>query len=225
MNPNNEGPQPTNNPTEQPSAVTPSTGSVPISVLPTVDSTTPSENTPPSSTVTPSPVPDVPNKPKKQKKSMKKIILIILAVLLFAGAVTGAFFLGKSKQKIVIKPPALQPINLPPQAVVIANCVEGRGKQYILPENIPEGPIYDVQNSKVVAIEYNLSLSKIQSDPDSLSNTILDLARKYPVDHFSLVPATTKSDQPLEDIHLIMFVVTKEESKAIKCNADATNTQ
>lgn len=135
----------------------------------------------------------------------------------------GAYFYGKSHERVVIKAPPLQPVNLPAQAVVVTDCVPGRGKQYVLPKDIPQGPIYDVKNSKVIAIEYNLNLEQIQSDPDSFSNTILDLARKYPVDHFSIVPVAPKQGQTLQSIHLIMFVVSKDEAKSIKCDTSETS--
>lgn len=134
-----------------------------------------------------------------------------------------AYLFGKSQSETIIKPPEPQPINLPKQAVVVNECIEGRGKQYILPKDIPQGPIYDVVNSKVIAVEYNLSIEEIQTNPDAFSNTILKLTQDYPVDHFSLVPATEEGEDTLKNVHLIMFVVSKEEAKAITCNDESSD--
>jgi hypothetical protein len=154
---------------------------------------------------------------KPKGKKSKKILLIVFLVILFIGSTTGAYLFGRSNERIVVKEVEIKPLNLPPQAVLLEECTVGRGKQYILPKDIPIGPIYDVVNNKVVALEYNLNLKDIESNPDSLSNTILQLTRDYPVDHFSLVPAPVKEGEGLENILLIMFVVSKEEAKAITC--------
>lgn len=159
-----------------------------------------------------------PAKPAKPKrKRLKKLLLASLLFLFFAGSVGGAYLWGKSNEKIVEKVEEVKLINLPPQAVLLEECVVGRGKQYILPKDIPKGPIYDVVNSKVVALEFNLNLAEIESNPDSLSNAILELAREYPVDHFSLLPAPGKEGEGLKNILLIMFVVSKDEASAITC--------
>jgi len=108
---------------------------------------------------------------------------------------------------------------LPPQAVVVANCVPGRGKQYIIPKDIPVGPIYDVENSKVIAIEYNLDLAQVESNPDTFSNAIIGLTQNYPADHIILSPATTGANASPSNVHLIMFVVTKAEANNITCGS------
>lgn len=148
----------------------------------------------------------------------KKIILVVILVVGFMGAVSAAYFLGKSNEKVIVKAPDPKPINLPPQAVVIEECKVNRGKQYILPKDIPVGPIYNVVNSQVIAIEYNLNIGDLQSDPNSLSNTILQLAREYPVDHFSFSPVQNKAGEALQNVSLVMFVVSKEEVKKIACD-------
>jgi len=227
---------------EQPQSVvpqvTPDTGTL---IQPNVSNTVASPTVLSPEPVTPAPPPEVsnitattpppaptplaasPDTPQKKKSSwLKKLVLIFGLVLLFTGAITGAYIFGRQHERIVIKTPTLKPINLPPQAVVVANCTEGRGKQYILPKDIPLGPIYDVVNSKVIAVEYNLNINDIQSNPDSLSNTILKLARDYPVDHFSIVPVTPKAGESIANIHLIMFVVSKTEANAITCTIPKT---
>jgi hypothetical protein len=157
-----------------------------------------------------------PKKPKHKHKILM-ILVIVFLLLFFAGSVYGAYRVGKGHKVVIIKAPTAQPINLPPQAVVLADCVIGRGKQYILPKDIPAGPIYDVENNKVIAVEYSLNINSIQSNPEYLSDAILKLTRDYPVDHFSLVPVAPKQGQSLSDFHLIMFIVTKAESAKITC--------
>lgn len=186
-------------------------------ISPPVD-TIPVQNTPviqPS--VSP---PNIAPSPPASKKPKRKIIIfavIVLVLMLFAGSVYGAYVVGKGDKEIITVAPKPKPLSLPPQAVVLAECVIGRGKQYILPKDIPAGPIYDVVNNKVIAVEYSLNVSSIQSNPEYLSDAILKLTRDYPVDHFSLAPVTPKQGQPISDFHLIMFIVSKDEAAKITC--------
>jgi len=112
---------------------------------------------------------------------------------------------------------------LPPQAIVTAECVPGRGKQYIIPKDIPGGPIFDVKSNKVIAIEYVLGLRALASS-DTFGDTLLKLTKDYPVDHFSIAfdqPKPTDTDQY---IHLIMFIVSKTEANGITCGTSTTTT-
>ncbi len=153
----------------------------------------------------------------KKKLPVKKIMIVFGLLVLFVGGITGAYLYGKSNERVVIQAPDPQPIDLPPQAVVVNECLIGRGKQYVLPKDIPRGPIYDVVNSQVIAIEYSLNITEIQTNPDAFSEVILKLTRDYPVDHFSLAPVVPKAGEPITSFHLIMFVVTKDEAAKITC--------
>lgn len=179
--------------------------------------------------------------PPKRPKVLKNLAVAIVALVIVGGLCFGAYYIGKNHQKVIIKPPPTQPINLPPQAVVLTNCVVGRGKQYIIPKDIPNGPIYDVLNSKVIAVEYNLNIDQLFQNSDTFSNAILSVTKNYPVNHLSVEPATanaaaaTNAAQPkpptaplnqtqaqqsgssLQDIHLIMFMVSKSEANSITC--------
>jgi len=161
--------------------------------------------------------PPQPTQPKKKFFRFRNIAILFVLILLFGGATSGAYYMGKKNRITVFKAPTPQPINLPPQTVVTANCLVGRGKQYILPKDIPIGPIYDVVGGKVIAIEYNVNLVDVNANPDNFSNTLLKLTRDYPVDHFSLVPVAPKPGDTSLSAHLIMFVVSKAEAAAITC--------
>lgn len=150
--------------------------------------------------------------------NFKKAAAVAVLVVFFSVSTVGAYLLGKNDQKIVFQEHPTQPLNLPPQAVVVAKCVKGRGKQYVLPKDIPGGPIYDVVNDKVVAIEYNLNVSELITNSDNFSNTILRLAKDYPIDHLSLIPILPKNGGQVENALLVTFVVSKDEAKAITCD-------
>jgi len=153
---------------------------------------------------------------EKKPKMVTRLIKVMSSILILGLAIGGSYLFGRSHEKIVIKEPEIKPINLPPQAVVLNECAPGRGKQYILPKDIPVGPIYSVVNSKVIAIEYSLDLVKLLDGSDVFSDTILSLVNEYPTNHLSIIP-----DNPnpalLKRVQLIMFVVPKEEANKIAC--------
>lgn len=168
----------------------------------------------------PTPSPEkTPEAIKKSRLSLKTILIVISLLLVIAAVAVGGYLVGRGDKEVVFKEREPKTLDLPPQAVVMTECVPGRGKQYILPQDIPKGPIYDVHDGKVVAIEYRIVIKDVESDPDKLSNTILGLTRDYPVDHFSMVPEIASSDKPVESFHLAMFVVPKEEANKISCSS------
>lgn len=176
---------------------------------------------PTQSEVAPNNVPTIPDKPTPAKRShLKSMLVVLLIVVLFGASITAAYYVGKHK-RIVVPVATTQPINLPPTAVVIADCTPGRGKQYIIPKDIPVGPIYDVKNSKVIAIEYVIGIKALLSNPDTFSNTLLLLTQNYPVDHFTIVPEPPKPTDTDQFIHLIMFIVSKAEANSITCGASS----
>lgn len=170
--------------------------------------------------------PSVTSSPTGSKKSKKPLMMVIIAlviILVIAAVGVLAYNKGKSKEKIVYATAPTKPISLPPQAIVSTACVPGRGKQYIIPADLPQGPFYDVVNNKVIAIEYVISINQLLSNSSTFSSLILKLTKTYPVDHFSVIPETpTSGSTTPETIHLIMFVVTAKESAAITCPGESS---
>ena len=160
----------------------------------------------------------------KSKKSwlMWGLAALVVLILLAVVAVV-SYDKGKSHRIVVTAAPAVQPIKLPPQAIVTSACTPGRGKQYIIPKDIPQGPIYDVENSKVIAIEYVLSFSSLLQNSSAFSSTILHLTKTYPVDHFTLVPDASQASSSGQLVHLIMFIVPQSEADKITCGGASSS--
>lgn len=179
----------------------------------------------PNDVITPSEPPaKASDKPAKSGNSLLKIMVIFFVVLILLGATSVvSYAIGKRHHPATVVG-APKPINLPSEAIVTADCVIGRGKQYIIPKNIPVGPIYDVENSKVIAIEYVLGLRAVATNSDQFSDTLLRLTRDYPVDHFSIVPEQPKPGDTDQFIHLIMFIVSKDEANRITCGGKSPAT-
>lgn len=170
----------------------------------------------------PSPAPLPPTTPVGHKTGRKKVLLL-LAVLLFIG-VAGA--LGYYAYKMIRMPthhtetPAVATVTVPKDAIVTAECVAGRGKQYILTKDIPDGPIYDVVNGKVVAIEYLIGLADLLAKPEDFKNLILEEGQ---YDHLALVPTNPHAGMSEQHFHAIAYLVSVEEAKSITCNGSAAS--
>ncbi len=98
--------------------------------------------------------------PKRSKKMWlwAGIVIVVLAIL--AG---GAFALYKfahnrgydqGKKDGQSPASAAADIKVPANATIISQCTEGEGTQYVLPSDIPHGPIYNMWHDKVTGIEY-----------------------------------------------------------------------
>lgn len=157
----------------------------------------------------------------KHKSRRKRFAWGLLFLIILVASSLGSYYVGKSNERVIIRAPIPPPITLPPQAVVVKDCVPGLGKQYILPKDIPNGPIYDVENSKVIAVEYNYKAIDLFTNPNRLSNTIIPLTKHYQLTHFTTVigdlKGGTAADVQQVPIHLTMYVASKAEAAKITC--------
>ena len=169
--------------------------------------------------------------PQTNKSGIKTALISVLIIALLAGSSFGAFLYGKqtgeqtankANDKKNAEAAAPKRIDLPKETIVLNECVVGRGKQYIETKNIPVGPIYDVQKSEVIAIEYSLGVNGLLKNPDQFSKTLLALTTDNPVDHFDIVLQKPKAGDTDQMISLIMFVVSKEEAAKITCGLPPT---
>lgn len=184
--------------------------SVPVATQPT-----PSIN--PASTV-------AQTKPDKPAKLGRKLFLIVIIFVLLVAASATSYIFGKRNERIVYRPPEQPLISLPPEATIMNECVKGAGKQYVIPKDLPTGPIYDVHNGKVIAVEYNYKAVTLLAEPTKLSDTIMPLTKNYKIDHFTTsVAETKKSSLTLSEvqnlpIHVIFYVVPQAEADSITCS-------
>ncbi len=177
---------------------------------------------PPQPTVPPpQTVPSTPSAPPPKKKL--KLVVLILACLLVLGIVVGGgyYYMKKMNHSTHNKPaPTVANVTVPKDAIVTAECVAGRGKQYILTKDIPDGPIYDVVNGNVVAIEYLVGLNDLVATPSKFSDLMLD---KGQYDHLALVPTEPHAGMTGQHFHAIAYLVSVDQAKAITCTNGAAS--
>jgi hypothetical protein len=151
-------------------------------------------------------------------KSRPKIFLGIAgAILIVLGFLTGYVFCSKDHDEIAHTHTAAN-ITLPKEATATAECVAGRGKQYILPKDIPMGPIYDVHEGKVVAIEYLVGQKELSEKSDMFASLKLPDGE---YDHLAIMPMTAHAGLDETHFHAIAYLISSAESKKIVCSASS----
>ena len=186
-------------------------------VLPPQSAQPSNQPTPPATPVTP------PTPPEAPRKSHKKLALAVAIVLLIA--VTGAigyyvYTMMKPKNHQTTETPAVASITVPKEAIVTAECTEERGKQYILTKDIPDGPIYDVVDGKVVALEYLVGLSELVSKPENFKDLMLE---KGQYDHLALMPVNPHAGMTEQHFHAIAYLISADQAKSITCSGGAAS--
>lgn len=124
--------------------------------------------------------------PSRQKARIT-LSIVLGAVLLIAGSGGGYVYAGSmAKPQAIIKPtPSIQ---VPEGATVISECEPGVGKQYILPKNIPNGPIYNVYQGKVIGLEYMYGKNEIA--PTKTPTPVMN-------DHMNMMAESVAHDIPM----------------------------
>lgn len=88
----------------------------------------------------------------------KRTVLVSLGV-----GIAASLMVGVAASKYVVGPGSLQPSNLPvawvppPGSVQITECIATQGEHWANPADLaasPWGPIYTVQNGRLISIEY-----------------------------------------------------------------------
>ncbi len=163
--------------------------------------------------------PSMPPQPSGSGRRLLPIFLIVGgAMLLLVLLVVGAYQLGK-KAKTAAQPTAMQQsaaptLIVPKDATITAECAEARGKQYIIPKNIPTGPIYDVYQGKVVAIEYLIGETELNGHAGMFDNLPLPHAS---YDHMMVMPMEAHAGENEAHFHVVSYLITKAAAAKITC--------
>lgn len=161
--------------------------------------------------------------PRQPKKSLRKLALAgaVLLFVIAAGAMGYYLYdMMKTKNQHTSETPAITTVTVPKDAIVTAECTEGRGKQYILTKDIPDGPIYDVVNGKVVAIEYLVGLSELISKPEDFKTLML---QKGQYDHLAILSVNPHAGMAEQHFHAIAYMISADQAKSITCAGGAAS--
>lgn len=148
------------------------------------------------------------------------VVAAIAAVVGLSGgfglaAASGFTFKKQTAQQIAQTPEVIaKELKFPDDATVISECAKGRGKQYVRPKDIPQGPVYNVFNGKVIGIEYMLGQKDVLANKDYL-NLLLE---GVTYDHLNVgLLSKGHSGYPEPHYHIDVFTVSHEEASKITC--------
>lgn len=107
-------------------------------------------------------------------------------------------------------------LKVPEGATVISECAKGRGKQFVLPENIPFGPVYNVHNGKVTSIEFMPAQEDFSA---AAKKDFLDLKLgNVEYDHMNVgLLSKGHAGYPAPHYHIDVFTISRAESLKITC--------
>lgn len=163
-----------------------------------------------------------PPAPNSTKTGGSKIVMLVAVLILVAAVGVGGYLLGSKKSQstktsttMQTTTPTTVPFTVPKDATVASDCVDMRGKQFILPKDIPDGPIYDMYNSKVVAIEYVVNFDEVTSTPQKFAN----LLPGGTFDHLTIMPMDAHAGVNVKHVHVIAYTIPAKDAEAIKCSS------
>lgn len=158
------------------------------------------------------------------KRSFKPALLACICLLLLAGVGFGSYVAGKHSVKPMMTPEVTATaMKIPMGATIIEQCEPGLGTQYILPKDIPDGPVYNVYQGKVIGIEYMTPLSQMSKHDLNLNNLPLS-NQKF--DHINIMTMEAHAGMPELHYQVDVMMVPDSVAKKITCkNNSSSNMQ
>lgn len=155
-----------------------------------------------------------------------KRLLIIICLILIIGLATGAGYIyGKRSVKTVsasntsLMSMAASLLKVPQGATIMEQCVAGLGTQYILPKDIPDGPVYNVYQGKVIGIEYMINLASIEKLNTAVTN--LPLFNKG-YDHINIMSMAAHAGFPVPHYQVDVMMVPTSFTNKITCSGSTS---
>lgn len=110
-------------------------------------------------------------------------------------------------------------LTLPPDAVRIQACSDHRGSLYVKPADIPVGPVYMVNNGKVIGVEFMLAKDEFLNGKSFKYLSGLGVK----VDHVNIgLLSQGHEGYPIPHYHVDMYSVPKSVEDGITCSSSAT---
>src|SRR6185312_9331701 len=97
-----------------------------------------------------------PARPPYFKVAAAAFLLLVLVALS-----ASAYGLNQGHARLASTAAPETPTQVPQGATIISQCAVGRGTQYVLPSNIPHGPVFNVYQGKVIGLEYMIGVSDL----------------------------------------------------------------
>jgi hypothetical protein len=107
-----------------------------------------------------------------------------------------------------------KPLQVPQGATIISQCAVGRGTQYVLAQDIPHGPVFNVYQGKVIGLEFMVGKDDLGSNKNLLSLPLY--GGMY--DHLDVgLLSQGHAGYPVPHYHVDLYNISPAESAAITC--------
>jgi len=160
------------------------------------------------------------NRPELSQSKLVRALTVLVGVLFLATVGLGFYRLGGGFSEDTEDILMSKGITIPKDATVAAECEAGRGKQYIRPKDIPMGPIYDVHDGKVIAVEYLVNPDELASKSEMFKD--LDLPTGS-YDHLSVIPVAAHAGVNENHFHVVAYLEPQMTADKITCNGQSTD--
>jgi hypothetical protein len=173
----------------------------------------------PAAAAVPSGPAPAPPATSKRAPHLKTTLIAVLLIVLLGCASFGSYTYGYSRGRATSNLSASttaadSALQVPKGATIIEQCSVGRGTQYVLPSNIPHGPVFNVYNGKVIGLEYMIGKEDLAS---AMSFYNLPLYGKT-YDHIDIgLLSQGHAGYPVPHYHVDIYNISRAESKAITC--------
>lgn len=176
--------------------------------------------------------PSVAAKPPRQSPVLPLKIAGIVALVLLVGA--SLFGAGYVYGKKAAPPPAnamTAALSLPAGATVTSQCTQGLGTQYIAPQDIPYGPLYDVYQGKVIGLEYMVPETAPASSMNTAAGSVMNGAMStldlhgVAYDHMNMmIMPQGHAGLPVPHFMADILTVPKSTTDKITCQSTTSST-
>lgn len=157
--------------------------------------------------------------PAQKHASWKLAVYIVVGLAVLGGASFGSYLAGKhAAHPAPVMADASSVKKVPAGATIIEQCEPGLGTQYVLPKDIPNGPVYNVYKGKLIGIEYMTDLAELEK-----LNTVLDNLPLYSqtYDHINIMSMPAHSGFPTPHYQVDVMMVPASTTKQITCGGAA----
>lgn len=152
-------------------------------------------------------------------------LIVIGVVILVVAALIGGYFLGKNqalkvKSKSTPSTMSKESLIVPRGAMILEQCTPGLGTQYILPKDIPNGPIYNVYKGQLIGIEYMITPGSLQAPNSPGDNLTLF---KLPFRQVNLMYMAAHAGLMTNHYEIDFMLISQAYAKKITCNGASSS--
>ena len=160
-----------------------------------------------------------------------KIAGIVVLALLVGASLFGAGYVYGKKAAPAPAGTMTAALSLPAGATVTSQCTQGLGTQYIAPQDIPYGPLYDVYQGKVIGLEYMVPEAAPASSINTAGGSAMDGAMStldlhgVAYDHMNvMIMPQGHAGLPVPHFMADILTVPKSTADKITCQSSTPST-